>query len=309
MDNFDKDINENFNTLTLNSSVKLHGHNNTMVRSAKFSPDGNLIVSDAWDQTIRVWDASTGREIQCMNNKNDVSATLITQDNTAVIAFADGMLQLCDIESGEIIKQVDACTSRVRSISLSPCGKFIISGDFDKQVMIWDATTLELQVRSHIHDNWVNCVDFSPDSTRVLSCDWSGPINIWDFTGNERTITCTGHTAPVLCAAFNSNGTRIVSGGLDRTVRIWDASNGEQVKMFVGHLNDVISVQFTSDDTRVVSSSRDRTVRVWDIMSEKQLNIIHTEQRHVHSLNFDCDCTRMVVIYDGYIVKVHDIAI
>src|SRR5580692_5931455 len=39
--------------------LQLRGHHNT-VNCVAFSPDGSKIISGSYDETIRVWDASTG---------------------------------------------------------------------------------------------------------------------------------------------------------------------------------------------------------------------------------------------------------
>ena len=39
------------------------GHSNT-VESVAFSPDGKYALSGSWDQTLKLWDVSSGREIR-----------------------------------------------------------------------------------------------------------------------------------------------------------------------------------------------------------------------------------------------------
>ncbi|MDR3232099.1 MAG: hypothetical protein LBT46_00250, partial [Planctomycetaceae bacterium] len=43
--------------------IVLEGHTDT-VRSAAFSPDGTKIVTASEDNTARIWDAATGKELQ-----------------------------------------------------------------------------------------------------------------------------------------------------------------------------------------------------------------------------------------------------
>jgi WD40 repeat protein len=77
------------------------GHTGS-VRSAAFSPDGQLIVSGPHDKTIWIWDVKTG-------------------------AAVDGPLE--------------GHTSYVLSVAYSPDGQHIISGSHYKTIRIWDAKT------------------------------------------------------------------------------------------------------------------------------------------------------------------------
>ena len=76
----------------------LKGHTNR-VGSVAFSPDGQRIVSGSFDQTVKIWDANTDKELQTLKGH----------------------------------------TNSVTSVAFSPDGQRIVSGSEDKTVKIWDA--------------------------------------------------------------------------------------------------------------------------------------------------------------------------
>ena len=41
------------------------GHS-SWVRSVSYSPDGKHIVSGSWDNTVKVWDSQTGKEVNVL---------------------------------------------------------------------------------------------------------------------------------------------------------------------------------------------------------------------------------------------------
>ena len=45
-----------------------------LVNAVSFSPDGRLVVSGSGDNTVRVWESTTGKEVARMTHKNPVSA-------------------------------------------------------------------------------------------------------------------------------------------------------------------------------------------------------------------------------------------
>ena len=85
------------------NSAILKGHTGR-VYSASFSPDGRQIVSASEDNTVRIWDVATGRQV------------------------------------GAPLK---GHTSTVYSASFSPDGKQIVSASYDKTIRIWDFPPIE----------------------------------------------------------------------------------------------------------------------------------------------------------------------
>jgi WD40 repeat protein len=56
------------------------------VSSLAFSSDGKYVVSGSWDDTARVWEASTGGEIARMTHDNNVSSLTFSPDGKYVVS-------------------------------------------------------------------------------------------------------------------------------------------------------------------------------------------------------------------------------
>ena len=65
-----------------------------------FSPDGQRVVSGSDDDTLKIWDANTGKELHMLKGHDD----------------------------------------EVWSVAFSPDGQRIVSGSNDKTLKIWDAS-------------------------------------------------------------------------------------------------------------------------------------------------------------------------
>jgi WD40 repeat protein len=113
-----------------------------------YSPDGSRIVSGSGDNTIKIWDAGSGRELDTFKGH----------------------------------------TGGVESVAYSPDGSRIVSGSDDKTIKIWDAETgwrilwtgggHELQSLEG-HTSWVRSVVYSPDGSRIVSGSSDDTIKIW----------------------------------------------------------------------------------------------------------------------------------
>ena len=63
----------------------LRGHRNT-VSSAAFSPDGRRVVTASVDNTARIWDVASGRELATLSgHKNIVTSAAFSPDGRMVV--------------------------------------------------------------------------------------------------------------------------------------------------------------------------------------------------------------------------------
>ena len=72
-------------------------------------------------------------------------------------------------------------SSSVRSIAISPDGKYIVSGSVDGTIKIWDFKTGECLNSLEGHSSWVDSIAISPDGKYIVSGSGDGTIKIWDF--------------------------------------------------------------------------------------------------------------------------------
>ena len=78
------------------------------------TPDGRRVVSASWDNTLKVWDLESGRELHILRGHlSSVSAVVVTPDGRrAVSASADGTLR-CGICNDIVASQA--------SFKMHPC--------------------------------------------------------------------------------------------------------------------------------------------------------------------------------------------
>ncbi|KAG8701600.1 hypothetical protein FRC09_005248 [Ceratobasidium sp. 395] len=248
----------------------LPGHTD-YVTSVAYSPEGAYIASSSWDNTIRIWDASSGKPVgqPLAGHTGGVLSVAYSPDGTHVVSgSADKTIRVWDTRTGKPVGQpFIGHTDRVGSVAYSPDGTYIASGSEDKTIRIWDASTGTLVGQSLAgNTSYVDSVAYSPDSAFIVSGAEDNTIQIWDaHTGEPMGQPLSGHTKPVTSVAYSPSGAYIASGSYDETIRIWDAFTGSPVgQPFTGHTHYVESVAYSPDGAYIVSGSRDKTVRIWD---------------------------------------------
>ncbi|KZP12137.1 WD40 repeat-like protein, partial [Athelia psychrophila] len=274
------------NTLAVTNSTRTHwpsceqvieGHTDN-VRSVAFSPDGERIASGSYDQTIRIWDARTGKVVAgpFWGHTDYVRSVALSPDGERVASGSnDQTIRVWDVNTGKLIAgPFNGHTNGVSSIAFSPNGELVVSGSYDQTIRVWDSRTGELVAGPfNGHSDSVGSVTFSPDGKCVASGSYDKTVRICDArTGKLVAGPFTGHTDSVSSVAFSPDGGRIASGSGDKTICIWDAHTGTLIAgPFKGHADWVRSVTFSPDGERVASGSQDRTVRIWDARAGKLL--------------------------------------
>jgi WD40 repeat protein len=252
------------------------GHTDPVLCLA-ISPDGRRALSGSADNTVRLWDVTSGQEVRrFLGHTDDVNAVAFSADGKrAVSAGRDRTVRVWDVETGAAVRVFRGHTEPVLSAALDAGGRLAVSGGQDGTVRLWDVAG-GTEVRSLAgHEGWVAAVAISPDGERVLSGGHDGTVRVWDRAGKE-LHRLEGHTREVYAVAFSPDGRRAASGGNDALVRLWDVESGQALGRLAGHANAVIRVAFSADGRQVLSASSqyeavDQTLRVWDAASGREV--------------------------------------
>lgn len=257
------------------------------VRSVAFSANSAYIVSGSADNTVKVWNAETRKElipalsghssmIKCVAFAPDGNSVASgSEDKTINIWHISEALQ--DLEkavedsthtaslskSFEVVLEGHA--NGVTSVVFSPDGKLIASGCDDNTVGIWHVDTgMPKFPLLKYHRKSVNIVAWSPDSRLIASGSSDTTIILWNADNGTLHRVLYGHSGYVTSIAFSPNEKHLVSGSYDNTIRIWSLEAGMQAHQVLhGHSDAVKSVAYSANGNLIVSASYDKTVRVW----------------------------------------------
>jgi WD40 repeat protein len=111
------------------------------VSSAAFSPDGSRIVTASYDETTRIWDAASAKEIAALRGHDEtvLSAAFSPDGSRIVMASFDKTARIWDAASAREIAVLRGHDSSVWSAAFSPDGSRIVTASADKTARIWDA--------------------------------------------------------------------------------------------------------------------------------------------------------------------------
>ena len=256
------------------------------INSCVFSPDGKTFVSASSDNTLKLWDVSTGKEIHAFTgHQGYVNSCAISPDGkTIVSASKDHTLKLWDVSTGKEIHAFTGHKGPVLDCAISPDGKSIISASSDNTLKLWDVSSGK-DIRSFIgHKDWVRRCAISPDGKTLVSVSEDNTLKLWDVEKGKEIRDFTVHQGSVLDCALSPDGKTLVSASDDNVLKQWDIEKGKEIRFFSGHKGFVMGCTYSPDGKTLFSASYDHTLKQWDVSSGEE---IRTFTGHKDSV-WDC---------------------
>jgi WD40 repeat protein len=102
-----------------------------------------MLASGGDDQTIRLWEISTGQCLKTLQRQNyQIRSVAFSRDGSLIASGSDDQtIQLWQVGTGQFRKALQGHTNRVWLVAFSPDGRTLASGSDDGTVKLWEEQT------------------------------------------------------------------------------------------------------------------------------------------------------------------------
>jgi len=240
------------------------------VTCAAISPCGKYCISGSSDNTLRLWEAASGKCLHIFREYNDIiSCCAVSPDGKFCVSGSlDKTLRLWDLNTKECLRSFEGHSDSVYAIVFCPDGKHILSGSWDRSLRLWDTASGKCLYMFTGDMNAVESAAVSPDGRFCISGSSDSMLYLWDLASGEHIRTFRGHTDAVCACAVSPDGKFCISGSSDTTLRLWDTASGKCLRTFEGHEDAVTAAAISPDGKFCISASSDNSLRLWHIHFE-----------------------------------------
>ena len=253
------------------------GHSK-LVKAVVISPNDRWAASGSFDNTIKIWDFESGRELRSLSgHKGSVNALVCSPDGAQLASGGnDGTVRIWEVESGKEVSNSGVQEDSVEALAFSPDGRRVASAGSSNSITLRDVSTGQEIVRLKGHVDSIFALAFSPDGNLLASGSLDRTIMIWDLVKGKVVKTLKGHTDAINVLQFNATGDILASGSPDKTVRLWQVSSGRNAAVLSGHKGKVLALNFLSAE-KLMSVDATRETKIWD-MAGKKATVLETRQ-------------------------------
>jgi len=241
----------------------LRGHEDT-VDTLAVTPDGKILASASWDETIRLWTLADGKTFDVIP-ADKRSKLSFSRDGTRLGYYGgDGFSQFIEMPNGSTSARVTSQLDDVTFLANSSEHNIFTVQYNDGVIKAYKPDDRSQQTITKLAHTLhaispVNGLGISsgPNFGTFLLLNYKTQKKPQAFTlERERWWT---H------AAFRDDGKMLAVGDRSGTISLWDLPVKEPAEpcKLTGHTGEISDLAFSNDNALLASSSWDNTIRLW----------------------------------------------
>jgi WD40 repeat protein/serine/threonine protein kinase len=208
------------------TSLVLSGISNRKLRTAVWNPLGDKLAAVVGIQVF-VFDVSSKKLLNAFNTHTEDIVSLAWGDNGIATGAWDGTLRIWNAKSGRLTQQMEGHSKWADALEWSPDGQRLASAGFDMRVNIWEVNTGKRLASMTGHTSVIYALAWHPAGNRLASFSGDKTVRLWDTTNGREIIALSpGSDFNVASLAWSGDGQKLIVVSRNGAVKVWDTAAG-----------------------------------------------------------------------------------
>ncbi|HEY7424297.1 MAG TPA: WD40 repeat domain-containing protein [Gemmataceae bacterium] len=219
-------------------------------RVLALSPDGRMVATSGWNNVVRTWELSTGKELHDDLHQGSIKAVAVSPTGQQVaVGSYDGFVRLYECATGVEVRGFLAGPSPIDHLTYTSDGKAIFVAVAYHGAKLWNVTNGK-EIRSFPGavkgQRGLWRAAFSRNGTPLTLAVWNSSLQIVN-AGNGKVLQRLSEKQWASALAFSPDGAKLVGGAFDGNVHLWEVASGKELWIARNKTGDIASVTFAPD--------------------------------------------------------------
>jgi len=204
----------------------LEGHT-APIAALAVSPDGTMLASASWDQTIRLWPLAGGAPRVLEGHTQNVNGVAFAPDGRTLVSVGyDQSVRIWPL-AGPPAPTVVVMPGPLNAVAIAGDGEIAAGAADGKLYFLTGGGTRVGEVAAGPKP--VISMSISPDGMLAAAAGIGGSVAVIDRRTRTLARTLVGPGLPVWSVAFLPDSRTLLTGGADNIIRRWNAVTGDPV--------------------------------------------------------------------------------
>ena len=271
------------------------------IKKVSISPKGETIATEASEETVLLWNASTGELLRSLARDEKEHYRPLFSPDGEIVATSSGTpsgrsnktINLWDVRTGKLLNTLTEPNIAFYNKCFSLNGKSIATWNLGSaDVRLCDVVTGQLLKSFTAHDGSVNAVQFPPDSQIIATGGKDYTVRLWNANTGQLLNTLDHQDITSLTSVqFSPDGKIIATGGISSgTVHLWEVTTGNRLFRLIGHTDkSVYSICFSPNGRIIATGGDEGTIRLWSTNTGLELMKLSGHEGMIDTVLFSPD--------------------
>jgi WD40 repeat protein/predicted Ser/Thr protein kinase len=269
--------------------VKELRSNGGQVLQAEFTPDGQRIISMAYNRPIVIWDVAAGQVIGQPIHAELGCYFCFSPDGTKFATRAgSGVNRVWDAFSGLPLSEPFEHDGPMTDLKFTPDGQRLATTSQDGTARLW-------RVQPAIPSGLIlKTSDSQPaacfsQNGRFIYRASNHCAEIFDLRNGQRLGQPMAHQGDIYRIKTSPDGKRLATASWDGTGRIWKANTGEPLSLPLRHRWRLFALAFSPDNRLLATGAAEGVARLWNVENGEPVGPELVHQGEVNHVCFSPD--------------------